>query len=364
MTKDASPADGRVAIAWRGLPLYAAAAIARAISIGKYRIDVIGTRPDVPAHGMEDIIGQHVHWIDYDETTSFHSLGLKVPSVLFITGWSVPSFMQLAREVRRTGGSVVCMADNSYRGDVRQFVGALAFRTIFGRLFAHVWVPGSAAARLMRFYGVPASRISQGLYTADTTVFRSRTRITDRPLRFVFAGQFISRKNVVGLCEAFLQFRKKFHLACDLHLYGSGPLRAKIPSDPDIHVHSFASPQELATAFNDARCFILPSEIDHWGLVVHEAAACGTLLIVSDTTGAGLDLCTDRNSRIVPAGNTDALAEALSWAAQLSQDELLAASNESIERASSFSVPTWANTFTEICDTLLSRVDSHCARPI
>jgi glycosyltransferase involved in cell wall biosynthesis len=362
VTKDRSQVDGRVAIAWRGLPLYAAAAIARAVSIGKYRIDVIGTRPEVPAHGMEDIIGQHVHWIDCDGRTSFQALGLRVPSVLFITGWSVPSFMQLAREVRRTGGSVVCMADNSYRGDARQFVGAIAFRTIFRRLFAHVWVPGSSAARLMRFYGVPASRISQGLYTADTTIFQRRKRITDRPLRFVFAGQFISRKNVLGLCEAFLQFRKTFDKPCDLHLYGSGPLHEKIPSDRDIHVHSFASPLELATAFNDARCFILPSDIDHWGLVVHEAAACGALLIVSDTTGAGLDLCTVSNSRIVPAGNTDALAEALSWAAQLSQEELIAASSESVERASSFSVPMWAKTFTEICDTLLSQVNLHCAR--
>ena len=38
--------------------------------------------------------------------------------------------------------------------------------------------------------------------------------------------------------------------------------------------------------FNEAGVFCLPSKSEHWGLVVHEAAASGLPLLLSDTTFA------------------------------------------------------------------------------
>jgi glycosyltransferase involved in cell wall biosynthesis len=301
---------------------------------------------------MEKAIGRPVAWIEVDDRVSFEDLGLTFPEIAFISGWSIPSFMRLASQVKRAGGKVVCMADNSFRGDARQYLGAVAYRLLYRRLYDHVWVPGKSAARLMRFYGVPADGISQGLYTADTSVFRRQTPLETRPLRFVFAGQFIERKNVLRMCAAFLRFCGQASQPCELHLYGAGPLRNRIPEHPTIHVHAFATPSLLSAALNDARCLILPSVSDHWGLVVHEAAACGALLIVSDATGASEDLCGPTNSRIIRAASEEDMVQAFQWAASLTEKALIAASQESVDRAAAFSVAKWAATFDSISGKL------------
>lgn len=339
----------RVAILWNGLPLYAAAAISAAVARKTHDIIVVATRPDVPAIGMEERVGTPIHWIKSDSHQSFRDLGHDVPEIAFTAGWSVPAFMRLAREVRREGGKVVCMCDNSYRGDARQWLGALVYPLKYGRFFDHAWVPGKSAARLMQFYGVKDANISQGLYTADTTTFQFATPIEERPIRFVFVGQFIDRKNVLPLCDAFIRFRGTASVACDLHLYGDGPLRERIPHHPDIRVHPFANPATLAAALNNARCLILPSAIDHWGIVVHEAASCGTLLIVSDTTGASEDLCGPVNSRIIRAGSEDDMVHAFQWASTMSPVALASASQESVGRATAFSTHSWAATFDSVC---------------
>lgn len=341
-----------VAILWNGLPHYAVAAIDAVIRHGPPNIIVISTKPEVPAAGIEQSLAGRIHWIKRTDACSFGDLGERVPAVTFTAGWSVPSFMRLAREARRAGGKVVCMCDNSYRGDLRQVAGAAVYRLRYSRLFDHVWVPGKSGTRLMRFFGVPASRISQGLYTADTTVFRCTTAIEKRPMRFVFAGQFIDRKNVVRLCTAFIRFREGITGPCDLHLYGSGPLRDHIPKHPDVHVHSFASPAILAAALNQSRCLVLPSTIDHWGLVVHEAASCGTLLIVSRTTGAVDDLCDPANSRVVDASSEDDLVRSFQWVASLDPSELVRASLHSRNLAAAYSTDGWGATFRSICDRL------------
>lgn len=342
-----------VAILWNGLPHYAVAAIAAAIQRGPRTIFVVSTRPLVPSPAdIEQSLGCRIHWIGTEDVCSFHDLGETLPAITFTAGWSVPSFMRLAREARRAGGKVVCMCDNSFRGDPRQIAGAVVYRLRYSRLFDHVWVPGKSGSRLMRCFGVPAHRLSEGLYTADTTVFRCTAPIESRPLRFVFAGQFVDRKNVLCLCEAFLRFRRAIAGPCDLHLYGSGPLRHRIPSHPDIHVHPFATPTRLSAALNQARCLVLPSNLDHWGLVVHEAASCGTLLIASRATGAAQDLCVPTNSRLVDASSIDDIFGAFHWVASLDPHHLAAASRESRRLAAAFSIERWGDTFRAICKQL------------
>jgi glycosyltransferase involved in cell wall biosynthesis len=149
-----------------------------------------------------------------------------------------------------------------------------------------------------------------------------------------------------------MRFRGQHSGPCELDLYGAGPLRSRIPEHPDIHVHAFATPSLLSAALNEARCLILPSVSDHWGLVVHEAAACGALLIVSDATGASEDLCGPTNSRIIRAASEEDMVEAFQWAASLTEKALIAASQESVDLAAAFSVAKWAATFDSICGKL------------
>ena len=49
----------------------------------------------------------------------------------------------------------------------------------------------------------------------------------------------------------------------------------------------FIQPENLEKVKN-AGCFVLPSLKDNWGVVVHEFAAAGLPLIISDGVGAKL----------------------------------------------------------------------------
>jgi len=65
---------------------------------------------------------------------------------------------------------------------------------------------------------------------------------------------------------------------------------------------------ELATELRGADCLVLPSRNDSFGMVVAEALACGTPVIVSEMVGAK-DLVEERVSGwIVPTEDADALA--------------------------------------------------------
>jgi glycosyltransferase involved in cell wall biosynthesis len=351
-----------IAILWNGLPLYAAAAIAHAVDRGSHEIVVIATRPDVPAVGMEDVCGTTVRWIGRSDHPSFRDLGHTIPEVVFIAGWSIPSFMRLAHEARRAGAKIVCMVDNSFRGDLRQCMGALAYRLLYRSFFHHTWVPGLSATKLMQFYGVPAVRISSGLYTCDTSLFRNETPLAQRPIAFTFVGQFTDRKNVLFTCEAFLGFLAQASEDHVLNLYGTGPLRNRLPEHPSIHVHDFAPPACLAATLNESRCLVLCSKLDHWGVAVHEATSCGTLVIASAAVGAAEDLCGTRNARIIHrrGRGIDELIAAFDWAASLQASQLADASIESVRLARRFSPEQWADSFDRIC----ANVMQSSARPL
>jgi len=55
---------------------------------------------------------------------------------------------------------------------------------------------------------------------------------------------------------------------------------------------------------------VLPSDFEPWGLIVNEAMACGTAVIVSDRVGAGPDLVGDSRCTF-RAGDIDHLGEIL-----------------------------------------------------
>lgn len=351
----------RIVVAWSGLPLYAATVLRSGIAGVDEPVQVIASRPTVPAAGMEARLGQSVAWIDDTEATSFASLGMDVPRLLFVNGWHDGRFRQLAAEVKRVGGRVVIMVDNSYRGDVRQLLGGIYFRAWLRKYYDHAWVPGVSAKRLMQTFGMPAERVTTGLYSADTEVFRSRRPLSSRPLQFAFVGQFIRRKNVSRIRDAFVTFRRGHAGEARLVMQGSGPLQTTIAPAEGLVVEAFGEPDTLATLLNESRALVLPSLIDHWPLVVHEAAACGCLLILSDAVGSIPEFATPTNARVVCASQTKELSAALAWAASLPADELDAGGRASEERAAAFSPARWGMIFRELCARYLPDRTGHPA---
>jgi glycosyltransferase involved in cell wall biosynthesis len=95
---------------------------------------------------------------------------------------------------------------------------------------------------------------------------------------------------------------------------GSGPeeerLRQLADGDDRILFPGYRDGACKTAWYAAADLFVFPSLHDPWGLVVNEAMAFGLPIIASDAAGCVPDLLQD-NGLVVPAGDTDALEDAL-----------------------------------------------------
>ena len=331
-----------LAIAWPGLPPYAVACVREFARMSGRQVLLIGTSPDTPFAAEEAVAGVTIVWVDPDNVAMTWERYLASPPACFVVGgWHIPAFNALARQSRRAGAKVALMMDNRWRGDLRQRLAPLVFRTRYRGQFAAALVPGKAAREYAIRLGMPSDRVFTGMYGADPAVFRPGPPLVERHRRFLFVGRLEERKGVRELYDAWRQVHARLP-EWELHLIGCGPLRETAPDLPRMTIREFLQPAELAPEYQAARFLVLPSHEDHWGLVVHEAALSGCGLVLSRNVGAGLDLSSGRNAIVIEPHRPDRLAEALVTAAALEAPALEAAAQESISLAAGFGPASFA----------------------
>ena len=318
------------------MPQYAARLLRAGIAALGQDCAVVGSRPDVPVEGMEAALGRRIHWIDDRHPVTWAALGLPVPDFFFQSGWGYPGISALGREVKARGGKVIGFSDGNWRGDLRQLVlGPVGFRLLHRRHFDAMIVPGAQGRRLMRWYGMPSAAVFDGMYGADPAIFGGGPPLAERPRELLFVGQFIPRKDVLGLVAAFRHFASTSP-GWRLRLVGSGAQRDAIPRAPDIVIEDFVQPEQLASRFAGARFLVLPSRVEAWGLVVHEAALSGCGLVLSDAIGSGDDLAAPDNAIRFRAGDTRSMTAALAAAGAFDAPMLARAEQESLRRGALF----------------------------
>lgn len=334
----------KVVFCWSGFPQYAARCVGAFVHRTGVDAMVFATRPKVPVEGMEALCGCPVRWVERDDMR----LEVGKVDVLYVTGWHIPAFVELLKRVRRSGSSIVCMIDNNMvslrtpQEWARETVKKWRFKFLKERLFDGFIVPGRSGRRLLEWYGVEPARISEGMYSADSSLFHDGGALDCRPKRIIYVGQFSERKNVCRLCDA-------FHALIDrdgweLHMFGCGPV--KIVSGDGVFVHPFKQPEELAKEYRSSRVFCLPSIEEHWGVVVHEAALSGCALCLSERIGAAEDFIGETNGRMFDPFNTAELSDKLSALMLLDGEGLCRAHDESVRIASQISLNKFVESVT------------------
>lgn len=301
-----------IAFAWSGLPQYAARCIGAVIKRYPGKVAVIGTRPNVPIEGMEASLGQSVHWIDGSrKDLRWCEMGLAPPRLFFQGGYYWPAFRRLGEECRAAGGFVVGQSDANWQAHWRQIlIDPIRHRLLLRHRFDGWFVPGRSGSRHARIMGYSPSWTREGMLGADSVIFKGGVPLSERPKTLVFVGRLVPIKNIIGLVNAFQKFVVDYP-EWQLLICGSGVQRDQIFDAPNIHVADFVQPVELAQKLKQARCLVLPSLYEPWGLVVHEAALCGCALALSSSVGAIADLAQPENSVIFPPGSDQAIELAL-----------------------------------------------------
>lgn len=333
-----------IAIGWEGFPQYGARCVAELVRNCSENVVVLATRPSVPIQGMDRLAGCPVIWLDPNDKRSVIELCGEMPRFMSVPGWSLPLFERLRKEVKAAGGLVSCGCDNNYMLTFRNVLNAMRFRLFVRRKFDYAFVPGESGRKLMRFFGMPEKKIIEGCYSADASLFRDVKPLNRREKKIIYVGQFIERKNVLRLVRA---FQKVGRPEWTLELYGSGPLKDALlelsQNSSNITINDFLQPEELAEKYQEARVFILPSLWEHWGLVVHEAALSGCVLLLSDTVGAKDDLLGGSNGFAFNPYDEGDIAAVLKKAITMDDSALAAAEKESVELAQNASLGKFAD---------------------
>jgi glycosyltransferase involved in cell wall biosynthesis len=161
--------------------------------------------------------------------------------------------------------------------------------------------------------GVPAEKVHAVPLGADLGLFAPGPGGNEE-LVFLFAGAAIYRKGFDLLTAAYSRTAAEIPGA-SLRVVGPQGELSPLAGSSTVLVGPLDQ-AGLARELAAADCLVLPSRNDSYAMVVAEALACGTPVLVSDHVGAR-DLVQDGiNGWIVPAGDADGLTERMIWCAR------------------------------------------------
>jgi glycosyltransferase involved in cell wall biosynthesis len=271
------------------------------------------------------------------------------PDVLVIVGWEIPAYRRIARKWKGRAMRVLTM-DNQWLGTTSQWIGRLTAPFFVQKLADAMWVPGERQAAFAKRLGFSQSQILRGHLCCDFAAFdavreaRKRRTYGER-CEFVFIGRMIETKGVTTLASAYRKYRSRTKEPWPLVCYGTGPMKNLLESEPGIIVEGFVQPGELPARLGAARCLVLPSLREPWGMVIQEAAAAGLVILASDAVGAVPHLVQPNyNGFIFDVGDEEGLAGLFERVSKLSDERLEMMSEASSLLARQFTPVRWANT--------------------
>lgn len=158
----------------------------------------------------------------------------------------------------------------------------------------------------------------ENMESLDKTTCKIEVGCTDSTM-LLYVGQFIKRKGVDDLLDAFKRLQYKFsNKKLELYLVGN-----KNSSDMEyynliskninnnIHIKDYMELEHLQKYYKAADFFVFPTHYDVWGLVINEAFSAGIPVVCSSSCGAGIDLIeNNKNGLLYEDREEDALYDA------------------------------------------------------
>lgn len=285
----AMPFKPRVIVIWHGLPAYGANAV-RALC-AHYGADCVLCVVTV-ANGMLCNPHQHVPCQVVvgrsDDPGLLAAVCLDNLRLILKTGWHLSAAETLVDRSLRLPSAlrpkIVMLTDTIYLPTIRKLFGPVYFR-LFKLLRNHaVMVPGIRSLNYMRAFGFRERAIGTGLYFADPNVFTP----APKEKLMLFVGQLNERKGVPELLSAWARFTIT-HPEWKMAVFGAGAWAERVVGST-IDYQGKADSHQIAFSLGKAHALLLPSRIDHWGVVLHEAALCAALPCGSVFAGATTDL--------------------------------------------------------------------------
>ncbi len=199
----------------------------------------------------------------------------------------------------------------------------------FLRLCTEFVVPGTSSLNYLKELSIGEQRIFTARNAVDTSLFsklaeasrqdesrvRARHHLPDR--YFLYVGRLVKAKGVFDLLDAYAELKSEIRSKVGLVFVGDGPeheelMKRASPISGTIQFLGFAHREELPEIYALAEGLIFPTHSDPWGLVVNEAMACGSPVVITTVAGCALDLVqNDWNGFVIPPRDASQLALAM-----------------------------------------------------
>ncbi|MGQ1785712.1 glycosyltransferase family 4 protein [Saccharicrinis sp. GN24d3] len=224
---------------------------------------------------------------DFDQV-SLNQLVLSIePNVAYVSDITIPMYNKAAKLLRKTNGTPVIMGfDTQWRGG-RQWANVITSWFRHRLYFSHVLIAGMRQYEYAKRLGFKNNQILWPLNSADVDTFLKVPLSFEKfkgHRKFLYVGRFANVKGLKYLLEAWSGIKNK--KGATLTLVGNGPLRSKLESYDDVIIRDFMSQEELVKLGAETSCFVLPSTFEPWALVIHEFAAAGLPLLLTNACGA------------------------------------------------------------------------------
>lgn len=268
------------------------------------------------------------------------------PDAVFMTSWNyTPAYRAVMKAVEPRVVRVLIM-DNVWRAAPKQWLGRAIHRFYVDPVVDAAMVPSDRSEFYARRLGFGPADVIRGSLSGDVDLFGSGPR-TGAELAsrrsFLYVGRLVVHKGADILAEAYRAYRAQVDDPWDLQVAGIGPLAPRLESLPGVTMHGFVQPPQVASLMAASSCLLLPSHIEPYGVVVHEAAAAGLPVLCAEFAGAAPGLVQDGNNGwLVPSGDVSAWASTMARMSALQPDRLAAMSDISRAVAQRLSPAGWA----------------------
>lgn len=227
------------------------------------------------------------------------------PDVVFISGWdAMASLYSLQWCVENNKPTVII--SESQKHDFKRNSFKEMYKKFILKYIDSAFVGGIKQKEYLRDLGVNENNIFEGCDIVDNDHFKkisSKKPNFHLPDNYFFTScRFVEKKNLFFLLDAFKIFNSKndlFHLI----IAGDGPLRSKLEQhakslniEEKVIFIGYIEYDDIPFFYQNAKCFILPSLVEQWGLVINESLAAGTPVLVSERAGSAPNLVVNKDS--------------------------------------------------------------------
>ncbi len=275
------------------------------------------------------------------------------PNLVLCSGWMYKPYLRVCKALKQVCKRVLLL-DNHWEGSLKQHVNTLMGKYYFSTVFSDAFVPGAPQRKYALKLGFKTQNIHEGFYCCDTSFFSnlylkmSKEKQHSFPKRMIYLGRYVQHKGIGLLWEVFSELAKKPEFK-DWELWCIGTGNVEPLKHSKIKHFGFIQPKELAGYLKDTGVFILPSFFEPWGVVVHEFAAAGFPLLLSDRVGAHTAfLKPGENGFLFKAEDKKSLTQAMQSMMLLNQDALLKMSAISHRQSKHISLDSWCKTIEKL----------------